>query len=81
LSSERLTKWSAQPSSAAQPAPIAVSETPASTGIFYSSIVIVELTRAVESKEKGARAAELVWEISRDRASRPRCLPARAAAR
>ena len=33
-------------------------------GIFYSSIVIDELTRAVEPKPKGARAAELVWEIS-----------------
>jgi hypothetical protein len=33
-------------------------------GIFYASIIIDELTRAVEPKEKGARAAELVWEIS-----------------
>jgi hypothetical protein len=33
-------------------------------GIMYAAIVVEELTRAAPPSKPGARAAELVWEIS-----------------
>jgi hypothetical protein len=33
-------------------------------GIMYAAIVVEELTRAAPASRPGARAAEVVWEIS-----------------